>query len=289
MGVDKTVDYLTRFGFSKADLPSNETISLGSAALSPLSVVTGMSAFANGGFLVESNLIERIENVAGDTVYQATKMVANLEETVNLEETFKSPSAEMPAPRVISTENAFLISEALNSSIWGGGTWSKGNGWNGTSWRARAIGRRDFSGKTGTTNDAADTWFTGFNASIVATTWVGFDAPGRSLGRTKFNSNLGNNEQVSGAEAGATTALPGWVTFISQISDSIPLAKREIPEGIVSVRIDRKTGLLSRKTDHTTEFEYFIKGTEPTKYVDEFSPITIDEEKDLIDEEEGIF
>ena len=289
MGVDKTVDYLTRFGFSKADLPSNETISLGSAALSPLSVVTGMSAFANGGFLVESNLIERIENVAGDTVYQATKMVANLEETVNLEETFKSPSAEMPAPRVISTENAFLISEALNSSIWGGGTWSKGNGWNGTSWRARAIGRRDFSGKTGTTNDAADTWFTGFNASIVATTWVGFDAPGRPLGRTTFNSNLGNNEQVSGAEAGATTALPGWVTFISQISDSIPLAKREIPEGIVSVRIDRKTGLLSRKTDHTTEFEYFIKGTEPTKYVDEFSPITIDEEKDLIDEEEGIF
>ncbi|GAB2990587.1 PBP1A family penicillin-binding protein [Psychrosphaera aestuarii] len=295
LGVDKTVEFLTRFGFAKSDLPENETISLGSAALTPLSVVTGISTFANGGFLVEPNLIERIETVSGEVVYQATKMVANLDDNeltnmnIDMTEPNPQPRNEMAAPRVISTENAFLISEALNSSIWGGGTWSKGNGWNGTSWRAQKLKRRDFSGKTGTTNDAADTWFTGFNDSIVATTWVGFDAPGRALGRTSFNANLSNDEQESGAEAGAVTALPGWIDFISQISDSIPVAKREIPEGIVSVRIDRKTGLLSRKTDHTTEFEYFIKGTEPTKYVDEFSPITIDEEKDIIDEEEGIF
>ncbi len=311
LGVEDTVDYLAKFGFDKSDLPYNESISLGSAALTPLSVVTGMSAFANGGFLVESNLIDRIESVGGEVLYQATKTVANLKGQDGLSDnyaanyadsTFENSNAmagsdenkeiqnyNKPAPRIISTENAFLIADSMNSTIWGGGTWNKGNGWNGTAWRAQSLKRRDFSGKTGTTNDSADTWFSGFNSHIAATVWVGFDAPGRTLGRTSFNSNLSNKAQETGSEAGAITALPGWIKFIDQISDSIPVSYREIPEGIVSVRIDRKTGLLSRSTDHTTRFEYFIKGTEPTKYVDEFSPVTIDDEKDMIEDEEGLF
>ena len=297
LGIDATIDYLTRFGFDKNNLPANESLSLGSASLTPLSVVRGMSTFANGGFLVEPQLIDYVEDTAGNKVFQTTRLVANLEQKeldnqslntlpLNSDNPVKF---ELPAPRVISEQNAFLITDAMNSTIWGGGNWSRGNGWNGTAWRAQVLKRRDFSGKTGTTNQSIDTWFSGFNAHIAATTWVGFDAPGRPLGRTSFNSNLTDAEQETGAEAGAVTALPAWVRFMQDYKDKVPLTYREIPEGVISVRIDRKTGLLSRKTDHTTRFEYFIKGTEPTKYVDEFEPQTIDEEKDMIEEEEGLF
>lgn len=297
LGVENTVDYLTRFGFAKDDLPNNESLSLGSAALTPLSVVTGISTFANGGYLVESRIIDRIESAAGEVVYQSTKTVAGFEaQEVELEPATASNESDtasnrfaIPAPRVISEDVAFLMNDALNSTVWGGGNWSKGNGWVGTAWRAQSLKRRDFSGKTGTTNDAVDTWFTGYNKHIAATVWVGFDAPGRPLGRTTLNENMTAAEQLKDGEAGAVTALPGWIDFIDRISDTIPESYREIPEGIISVRIDRKTGLMSRKTDHTSRWEYFIKGTEPKKYADEFTPELIDEEKDLIEEEEGLF
>lgn len=297
LGVDKTIEFLTRFGFDKDELPANESLSLGSAALTPLSVARGMGVFANGGYLVDTQLIDRVENAGGEIIYQATRMVADLPSQSDEEFEFSTadlnteqqPSFELPAPRVISEQNAFLITDAMNSTVWGGGDWSKGNGWNGTAWRAQALKRRDFSGKTGTTNQSVDTWFTGFNKYIVATTWVGFDAPGRSLGRASRNTNLTNDEQEVGTEAGALTALPAWVRFMQDYKEKVPLSYREIPEGVISVRIDRKTGLLSRKTDHTTRFEYFVKGTEPTKYADEFDPQTIDEEKDMIEEEEGLF
>ena len=297
LGVDKTIDFLTRFGFDKDDLPANESLSLGSAALTPLSVARGMGTFANGGFLVDTQLIDRVETPAGEVVFQTTRLVANLEQkeqsterlaTMNTQES-DAVSFELPAPRVISEQNAFLVTDAMNSTIWGGGNWSKGNGWLGTAWRARELKRRDFSGKTGTTNQSVDTWFTGFNAHVVATSWVGFDAPGRPLGRTSKHPDIPRSEQEVGAEAGALTALPAWIRFMQDYKDKVPEVYREIPEGIISVRIDRKTGLLSRKNDYTTRFEYFIKGTEPTKYADEFDPQTIDEEKDMIEEEEGLF
>lgn len=277
LGIDNTVDYLSRFGFPVKNLHRNESLSLGSASLSPMTLVTGMSAFANGGYLIQPNLIDKVEDANGDIAYQPTKLVVGHE---------KEPlENEMAAPQVISSNNAFLIAESMTSTIWGGGDWGKGNGWNGTAWRAQQLKRKDLSGKTGTTNDAVDTWFTGFNSSVIATSWVGFDDPGRPLGRTKYNTNL-DKKQVYGGESGAKTALPAWIEYMSHVLPAIKPTYREIPEGIVSVRIDRETGLLTRKTDYTTRFEYFISGTEPQKYVENDQPLELRAKQDVMEEDE---
>lgn len=298
LGITKTIEHMTKFGFDKSDLPANESLSLGSASLTPMSAVTAMSAFANGGYLITPNLIDYIEDPSGAKVFQATKYIARepLESPEELSnnalEVSSIPLAteqfELDAPRIISKENAFLIAEAMSSTVWGGGNWSQGTGWNGTAWRAQSLKRRDIAGKTGTTNKAIDTWFTGFTPQLLATTWVGFDAPGRSLGRTSYNTNL-DDGQISGGESGAKTALPGWIDFMAQVLPDIPPTYRDIPEGVVSVRIDRETGLLSRKTDHTTRFEYFLTGTEPNKYAENSAPVYINEEDDFITEDDEIF
>lgn len=136
----------------------------------------------------------------------------------------------------------------------------------GTGWRAQALDRRDISGKTGTTNDSVDTWFSGFNSNVMTSVWVGFDNPGNALGRSTYNNNL-DSSQISGAESGAKTAQPAWVEFMKAALEGKPEAPIEPPEGLVSIRIDLATGLLSHKNDYTSRFEYFEKGTAPTKYV----------------------
>ena len=171
------------------------------------------------------------------------------------------------AKKVVSEQTAFLITEALKSVIWGGGDWSHGTGWNGTAWRAaKLIKRHDIAGKTGTTNEARDTWFSGFNPTLTATFWVGFDDHGRQLGRSSWVAN-GEPDQISGGEAGAKTAGPGWNDFMNKALAGTAEYAVIPPKGIVSARIDLATGKLTRKTDHTTEFEYFVEGTEPKEYV----------------------
>lgn len=179
-----------------------------------------------------------------------------------------NPNARF-AKKVISEQTAFLITEALKSVIWGGGDWSHGTGWNGTAWRAaKLIKRHDIAGKTGTTNEARDTWFSGFNPTLTSTFWVGFDDHGRQLGRSSWMAN-GDPDQISGGEAGAKTAGPGWNDFMNKALAGTPEHPVIPPKGIVSARIDLATGKLTRKTDHTTEFEYFAEGTEPKEYVTE--------------------
>nr|WP_284676498.1 PBP1A family penicillin-binding protein [Vibrio sinus] len=183
-----------------------------------------------------------------------------------------TPVAPKPhyAKRIISKQNAFLVRQMLYSNIWGGGNWSKGTGWNGTGWRAQVLHRRDIGGKTGTTNDSKDTWYNGFGPDIVATAWVGFDNHSRDLGRTTRNPNLGK-DQISGAESGAKTAEPAWIDFMRIALKDHPEKELVLPPGIVRVRIDRATGLLTHKTDYTTRFEFFVKGTQPTKYASDSS------------------
>jgi len=173
------------------------------------------------------------------------------------------------AKQVISEQTAFLITEALKSVIWGGGDWGHGTGWNGTAWRAsKVVGRHDIAGKTGTTNEARDTWFSGFNPTLTATFWVGFDDHGRQLGRSTWMAN-GDPDQISGGEAGAKTAGPGWNDFMHKALTGTAEHSVVPPKGIVSARIDLATGKLTRKTDYTTKFEYFVEGTEPQEYVTE--------------------
>ena len=298
LGLNTVINQLQKFGFKKDDLPRSYSLALGSASITPLDLATGYAIIANGGYKVEPYIIERIEDAYGHIVYQANpKIVCKNCKALYKNNDFKittangseSTSIDMPtcpispvseaqiAPSVISEETAFLTRQLLHSAIWGGGSWAHKTGWNGTGWRAaRALQRRDIGGKTGTTNDSKDAWFSGFLGDTVATSWVGFDNFDRNLGKTTFNDNLAE-DQVRGGEFGAKTALPAWISFMKDVALARPVIKEQIPLKIATARIDLATGLLTNKTDYTTRFEYFKNGTVPTKYV---KPSAVVEDKD---------
>lgn len=151
------------------------------------------------------------------------------------------------APKVISSQLAFLMNDLLKSNISG----EPGGGWLPTGWRAaRELKRPDIGGKTGTTNNTKDAWFTGYGPDVIATVWVGFDDHKYSLGR---------------GEEGSKTALPAWINFMKVALADTPVQKAIVPEGIVSYSIDMKTGNLKPSGGPGTRKEYFIKGTEPTR------------------------
>lgn len=323
LGIDRTEEYLTRFGFDKEDIPNDETLSLGSGSHTPLEIVNGMATIANGGFSVQAHFIERIEDETGKVLWAANppvacdscQLVAHVEpETkeqdvearlaaefglLNQEASEENKQPKPQAERVISAQNAFLVKEMMRTAVRGNGR--NENYWIGTGWRARNIlGRTDLAGKTGTTNDARDAWFTGFSPYLVATSWVGFDDMGRKLGRTSRNQNLINlnpekfnwigNAMIAG-EDGAKAAQPAWIRFMQEVLKDTPEVSKPVPDGIVTVRIDRATGKLTKRTDASSVFEYFEEGTEPKLqagndvFVDPFEPESEDQEK----EEEEIF
>lgn len=278
IGVPRVINQLEKFGFDAGDLPRNYSIALGSASLTPLELATGYAIIANGGFKIEPYIIERIEDAYGTVLYQATPKVvcennANREpqqptdKQLDAKQSEEQSAAANCAVSTISEETAFLTRELLSSAIHGGGSWQHKTGWNGTGWRAmRALKRPDIGGKTGTTNDSKDAWFSGYVGNIVATSWVGFDDFGRDLGKTSINKNLGK-EQITGAEFGAKTALPAWIEFMQESALNQPVKVQKKPIAIATARIDLETGLLTNKTDYTTRFEFFKNGTVPTEYV----------------------
>ena len=292
VGIDHTIGHLAKFGFHAEDLPRNQTLALGSASLTPLELVTGYAVFANGGYLVKPYVITKILDDQNNLIYehqavsvcdQCEQLTANTAaatsgdvqavtndaatetSAVAAEATVAEPPkpTEQYAPRVISAQNAFLIAESMKSAIWGG------PGWNGTAHKLKALKRRDVSGKTGTTNDVKDAWFSGFTPDLVITSWVGFDDSESVLGRSV----------TLGGESGATTALPSWQNFAELALENTPEQFPPTPTGIVSVRIDRKTGLLTQASDDSSEFEYFMQGTEPTQYADPVNPLQPDQQK----------
>lgn len=301
VGLSKVIDHLSLFGFDPSELPNNESLALGSASLTPLEVATGFATFANGGYLIEPYLIERIEDAFGNILYQANpaiacnrceldilqnknnaltneeKLIIALSEETDLTTSINTQKVHEKkinkAEQVISSQNAFLISQALNSAIWGA-DWSTLPHWQGTGFRAKKIGRKDIAGKTGTTNEAKDAWFSGFSRRIVATSWIGFDNHSRALGQTTYNANLDRN-QITGKEFGAKSAQPPWINFMQTALSFLPEETFLQPENILSVRIDKATGKLTNKTDKTSTFEYFILGSEPTDYVQENNNVVL--------------
>lgn len=298
VGVEKVAEYLTRFGFDKSDIPLDETLSLGSSSHTPLEVATAMATIANGGFLIRPHFIQRVENEMGDVLWEANPVYACdpcsddsqseqkeidpsdsealLAAEFGLAQTPKTPVKVKPsATRVISAENAFLVAEMMRSAVQINGHWDN----RGTGWRtAILLGRDDVAGKTGTTNDVRDTWFSGFTPDLVATAWVGFDDPSRKLGRTSRNQNLVNkNPQkfnyignaLIGSEAGALAAQPAWIRFMQFALADKPEHLLPMPTDLLTVRIDRSTGKLTNRTDKTSMFEYFAQGTQPKIFVTE--------------------
>ncbi|MBV8852209.1 MAG: peptidase, partial [Sinobacteraceae bacterium] len=126
---------------------------------------------------------------------------------------------EQLAERVISPQNAYIMTDMMADVI-------KGRG--GTGARARSLGRNDIAGKTGTTNEAKDTWFNGFTPNLVASVWVGYDQ----------ERPLGEHEE------GARTALPIWMHFMHEALRAVPDKRRPMPDGLVTLRVSAQTGAL---------------------------------------------
>jgi penicillin-binding protein 1A len=252
LGTETAIDYITRFGFDKKELPNNLTLALGTVQATPLQLATGYSVFANGGYRVFPYYIDRIENAAGEVVYRAKpKVVCELcEQPAALTDFVSSGAgadriaaadalrggqgplpAEQIAQRVISPQNAWLMTDMMSDVIK-----------RGTGRRAMALGRTDLAGKTGTTNEAKDTWFNGFTDNLVATVWVGFDQE-RSLGEL---------------EEGARTALPIWMHFMREALKGVPQTHRPMPDGLVTLRIQPDTGMLASAENPDAILETFM-------------------------------
>lgn len=240
-GIDNALSRLQQFGFDTSGIPATESLALGSPSATPLEMATAYATFANGGLKINPYLIERVEDHQGNVIYRANPV----------------------SSRIISEENAFLITDALTSAIWGGST--RGKHWNGTGRRAGlALERKDIAGKTGTTNQSRDAWFSGFTPDRVATAWVGFDDFSRPLGRTAYNPNLGP-AQASGGEFGASTALPAWIDYMKVALADFPVRTRAMPAKLYRASIDTYTGEITTDTGVDTREEYFEIGKEPRR------------------------
>ncbi len=250
MGVGKTIDYITRFGFNKQDLPPNLSLALGTATLTPMEIATGWSAFANGGYKITPYIIDKIESRNGDTLFVANPpsvpqgdvatsgiaVPAAQSFTVNATpaEAPAAPGIAPPTPavaeRIIDGRTTYILNSMLEDVIKLG-----------TGRRALALGRSDIAGKTGTTNESKDAWFSGYNADYVTTVWTGFDQP-ESLGRKEF---------------GGTVALPIWMNYMAAALKDKPPHTQPEPEGILSLRVDPVSGRAASPGTPGAYFELF--------------------------------
>ena len=211
VGIERVRNYSQNFGFNLEELNSDLSLALGTASLSPIRNVAAYSVFANGGKAVEPYFITKITDRAGNKIFQKEDKEIN---------------------QVLDPRIAFIIKDILQEAAR-----------RGTAKKVKELGRGDLAGKTGTTNEAESTWFTGFNESLVTTVWVGFDQP-KSLGNREF---------------GSSTALPIWMDFMLPNIDNLPKNKNLPPDGIVSIKIDKKTGLKAESDSRNSIFEYYLE------------------------------
>jgi penicillin-binding protein 1A len=245
VGIDYAVEYLKRFGLDVDRIPHDLSLALGSGSVTPLEMATGYAVLANGGFHVTPYFVDRIEASDGSLWHAADPqrvcrdcedggdveldIVADaiLDEVVLADDGLDQ---EPYAPRVLSPQNAWIMNSLMRDVIK-----------RGTGRRALQLRRGDLAGKTGTTNDQQDAWFSGFNPKLVTTTWVGFDQLG-PLGRR---------------ETGAGAALPMWIDFMRVALDGVPEESLAQPEGLVTVRIDPESGLRASASQPGAVFETF--------------------------------
>ena len=269
-GFGNAINHIAKFGFGDAALIRNGSLALGGGNASPLDMAQGYAVFANGGHAVTPYVIDAIFGPDGETLYRADPQIVcepcaaepaedhyveldedgnpidefPLEQMADVALAYQPDAATAPelfkhvnaAPRVITAQNAFLIQDLMRDVIR-----------RGTGRRALVLGRRDLSGKTGTSNDQRDAWFGGFNGDIAGVVWVGYD----------------NSLPLGPGEEGSRTALPIWIEFMRLALKGVPENKLAMPEGIVSALIDKETGCPARAGQRNTTFEFFREGHIP--------------------------
>jgi len=265
VGVSDAREYLSRFSLEKSRMPQDLTLALGSAEVLPIQMATAYASIANGGLRVNPYFIEKVVDRSGKVVFQAepkrvcrpcelplpapvvnadgiaqpTEVIPGVTPPVSAEQsgsitgngtsiavTPPAPAAFVPnypvALRIMRPRAARQMYSILQDVIQ-----------HGTGRGALSLGRADLAGKTGTTNDARDAWFAGFNAQMVAVSWVGFDEP-RSLGKVEY---------------GGYAALPIWNQYMATALRGIPFSMPPTPAGLSSVRVNRLTGQQAAAAD----------------------------------------
>lgn len=308
LGIGKARAYVKRFGFADESLPRDLSLALGSGTVTPLELASAFAIFANNGYRIEPFIIDRVEDAGGETVWLADYTLACLDcflepmDPLSVEEKFiverpmdaesggnggdedddilinedpgndvsvSSPEAaeaaandgtlsitgeaveEQDAPllrrvlrqaeQVLNPQVSFIMNSILRDVVL-----------RGTGVRARALGRNDLAGKTGTTNDQYDAWFSGFNHQYVSTVWVGYDAL----------------QPLGAGETGSHAALPIWMDYMRVALEGVPETSLMQPDGIVSIRIDAQTGLLTSVSSDDALFEFFRSENVPTEEAD---------------------
>lgn len=220
VGLDETRDYIQRFGFDLKELPLGLSMALGTAEVSALQMAGAFAVFANGGFRVKPYFISRVENGAGEVVFEANPPRACSDCWARYEESTADTAAlqqtdELLAERVLDPRLAYQMTSIMQDVIK-----------HGTGRRALKLEREDLAGKTGTTNDVRDSWFCGFQKDYVTIAWMGFDEF-RPLGR---------------GETGGQAGLGMWVEFMRAALKDKPQAILDPPPGMVEMRVSKSSG-----------------------------------------------
>jgi penicillin-binding protein 1A len=191
IGPQYAQDWVTRFGFEADKHPAYLTMALGAGAVTPLQMATGYSVFANGGYRINPWMISKVSEQRGKVLVES------------------APPALDEAARAIEPRNAFMMSSLLQEVTRSG-----------TAAKAQAtLKRPDLYGKTGTTNDSMDAWFAGYQPTLAAVTWIGYDTP-RKLGAR---------------ETGGGLSLPVWISFMQTALKDVPVSEMVAPEGVVQL------------------------------------------------------
>ena len=231
IGASYVVDYAQRFGFTADQLPNDLTLALGSASVTPLQMARAYAVLANGGYLIDPYFIRSIYDASGEVIFAASPAIACPQCPESIEVVKETDMQTInQAPQVLTPQIVWQMTSMMQDVIK-----------RGTGRKARVLGRTDLAGKTGTTNDQKDGWFSGFNQSLVATAWVGFD----------------KLEPLGRGETGGRSALPMWIDYMAVALDGVKALKREPPDGLVTVRIDPATGLLAGSGQSDAVFETF--------------------------------
>ena len=243
LGIEKSHDYLEKFGFEKSRLPKDLSLALGSGNFSPIEMVRAYSVIANDGYISNIHFIDKIIDRDGKIIFSQMNFNSQIEneiiafpwldtQEININRPYYLINPINNSERVIDKRIAYLMEDTL-----------KGFMKNGVAGRKSSfLNRDDIAGKTGTTNNSVSTWFSGFHKDLVTTVWVGTD---------DFSS-LGENEY------GSTIALPIWLNYMDFKLKNLEIQKNSIPENVSFVRVNKSTGEIDSDTEDNFYFELFL-------------------------------
>ncbi|MBT7334980.1 MAG: PBP1A family penicillin-binding protein [Gammaproteobacteria bacterium] len=287
VGAGQALNHVAKFGFDTRDFPRNTQLAIGGGtmAVTPIDMARGYAVLANGGYLIEPHIIKSIVAADGTEIFRTTppsicndcapdrtgqpSAQQNVEpdslealltddvalaalqssspegDSIDLQATSMQPTTPADkrpeplataAPRIIDERNIFIMNSMLQDVIK-----------RGTGRAARRLERSDLAGKTGTTNDAADTWFNGYSPDLVTSVWVGFS----------------NHAPLGAREYGSNTPLPIWIDFMEDALSNRQERAPTQPPGLVTVKIDPKTGEVAHPSQTNAVFEYFLREHAP--------------------------